>query len=118
VTVPGIPRIALIDETVTRCPSFCFRKISTAASHCARAAMKFVSAVCLVVIVDVQCLDDDLVLRVARPQFRRELFQPIGPTRAQDQVSTTGRKLASHAFAQARARTGYQDILSHNGTTD
>ena len=46
VTLPRMPRSALIDEIVTRCPAFCLRKISTAASHCASAATKFVSAVC------------------------------------------------------------------------
>src|SRR5690606_39733891 len=43
----GMPRIALNDDTTTRCPAFCSRKISIAASHCASAATMFVSTVCL-----------------------------------------------------------------------
>ena len=40
------PRTALTEEIVTRCPVFCSLKISSAASHCAIAAIKLVCAVC------------------------------------------------------------------------
>ena len=46
VMVLGMPRIADIDEIITRWPRFCARKISIAASVWARAATKLVIAVC------------------------------------------------------------------------
>ena len=45
VIVLGMPRIADIDETITRWPAFCARKISIAASAWAIAATKLVIAV-------------------------------------------------------------------------
>ena len=47
VSVFGIPRIADIDDTITRCPASWSRKISIAASVWASAATKFVIAVSL-----------------------------------------------------------------------
>ena len=46
VIVLRIPRIAVTDEIITRCPRFWARKTSIAASVCASAATKFVIAVC------------------------------------------------------------------------
>ena len=43
----GIPRSAENDETITRCPASCARKIAAAASVWASAPMKLVSAVSL-----------------------------------------------------------------------
>jgi hypothetical protein len=46
VTVLRMPRMAETDEIITRCPRRWSRKISMAASVCARAATKLVIAVC------------------------------------------------------------------------
>jgi hypothetical protein len=42
---PGMPRSADTDDTTTRCPAFASRKMAIAASHCASAPTKFVTAV-------------------------------------------------------------------------
>ena len=65
----------------------------------------------LLVVVDVERGDRDGDAGMPLEQFGLELVEPVGAAGAQRQVTALRGERAGHARAQARARTGDQDLL-------